>query len=275
MVSEPLGSRDQVDGQERWRDEYLRRVWGGDGAVGAISHAVKGKLPHLGNVDGGILGLTWFVVGNQREKCPEEEGSSCSFGNFRSCSREDDVHYWCKKMAKVNWDIIKSCNLNMDRVIQSKIQGLKHEYKNLTMCMNEAVVDFAMKFTKIVSKFWNLGEMLEEKDVVCRFLQVMPAKFNALTLSLEQYGDLAKTTLDEVISSLSVHQLWLKEWKSWEEEQALLAKALSKVKFLSEESSSHRRGRNHGRSRGRGRGCGCGRCPPLDDTKKHYDKLQI
>ena len=105
----------------------------------------------------------------------------------------------------------------------------------------------------IVSDLRNLGEAMEEKEVVQRFLRATPAKFDALTLSLEQYGELNKVSLDEIIRSFTVHELQLKERESREEEQVLLAKAMGKAKISNEEDSSSRgRGRHRGRGRGRG-----------------------
>ena len=145
----------------------------------------------------------------------------------------------------------------MDHVIQSRIQGLRRDLEVLTMGKAETVVDFAMKFTHIVSDLRNLGETMEEKEVVRRFLRATPAKFDTLILSLEQYGELDKVSLDEVIGSLTVHELQLKEWETLEEEQILLAKAIGKTKISNEEEYSSRgRGRHCGRGRGRGRGRG-------------------
>ena len=62
----------------------------------------------------------------------------------------------------------------------------------------------------------------------------------SLFLSLEQYADLDKVSLDEIIGSFKVHELWLKERESHEEEQTLLAKAVNKTKLTSEEESSSR-----------------------------------
>ena len=73
----------------------------------------------------------------------------------------------------------------MDRVIQSRIQGLRHDLEALTMGKAETIVDFAMKFMHIVSDLRNLGETMEEKEVVRRFLQATPAKFDAVIVSLE------------------------------------------------------------------------------------------
>lgn len=55
-----------------------------------------------------------------------------------------------KKIVKENWDILLLQHFEVDRVIQFQIQGLKCAYEILTMNKNEAVIEFAMKFTTIV-----------------------------------------------------------------------------------------------------------------------------
>ena len=86
-------------------------------------------------------------------------------------------------------------------------------------------------------------------------------------------------SLDEVISSLTVHELQLKEHESREEEQVLLAKAINKAKSSTEESSSRGRGRHRGqgRNRGRDRGQGRGRnsSQNVDKDKKPFNKSVI
>ena len=75
-----------------------------------------------------------------------------------------------KKAAKENWELLLQQNLGVDRVIQSRIRGLQRDLEMFTMGKSDSVVDFAMKFTHIVSDLRNLGEMMEEKEVVLRFL---------------------------------------------------------------------------------------------------------
>ena len=116
-----------------------------------------------------------------------------------------------KKTAKENWEILRQRNLGVDRVIQSRIQGMKRDFELLSMAKTYSIVDFAKKFTQLVSDLRNLGEKMEERDVVRRFLRATPSKFDALTLSLEQYGDLDKVSLDKVIGSLTVHEMRLRE----------------------------------------------------------------
>ena len=56
-----------------------------------------------------------------------------------------------KKTAKENWELLRQRNLGVDRVIQSRIQGLRRDLEMLTMGKSDSVVDFAMKFTHIIS----------------------------------------------------------------------------------------------------------------------------
>ena len=183
-----------------------------------------------------------------------------------------------KKTAIENWENLRQRNLGINRVIQSRIQGLNKNFEMLTMAKTDSIADFMMKFTLIISELWNLGEEMDEKDVVQRFLRAIPSKFDALTISLEQYADLDKVSLDEIIGSFTIHELRLKERESREEEQTLLAKALNKKKLTSEEeSSSCGRGCHRGHGRGRVRGHGRGRHPGNEEEKekKTFDKSSI
>ena len=119
---------------------------------------------------------------------------------------------------------------------------------------------------------------MEEKEAVRRFLRAILAKFDALTLSMEQYGELDKVSLDEVIGSLTAHELRLKERETREEEQVLLTKAMGKAKINNEDDSSLRgRGRHRGRGRGQGRGRGRGQNQNGEEEKdkKVFDKSKI
>ena len=85
-------------------------------------------------------------------------------------------------------------------------------------------------------------------------------------------------SLDEVIGSLIIHELQLEERESHEEEQVLVAKALSKAKIsTAEESSLCGRGRHRGRGRRRRRGRGRGCNQPLEEDKESnsFDQLAI
>ena len=71
-----------------------------------------------------------------------------------------------KETAMENWEILWQRNLGVDRVIQSRIQSMKRDFELLTMGKIDSIVDFATKFTQIVSDLQNLGETMDERDIV-------------------------------------------------------------------------------------------------------------
>ena len=101
-------------------------------------------------------------------------------------------------------------------------------------------------------------------------------KYDSLTFSLEQFGNMRGLSVDEVIGSLRVHEHILQERDSREEEQVLLARAFNQSKKTDRGSSL--RGRGRGMSRRRGRGRGRGRSSKNDkeeEERKPFDKSKV
>ena len=67
----------------------------------------------------------------------------------------------------------------------------------------------------------------------------MPPRYDSVTLSLEQFGDLDSMSLVEEIGSLKVHEMRLSERDLREEEQALLSRAMSKFKKTKQDEDRH------------------------------------
>ena len=71
-----------------------------------------------------------------------------------------------KKSEKVNWEIIQSFHVGIDRLTQSRAQGLRREFENLSMKKTDKVSDFTDRFSRIVFELRQLGERLADKDVL-------------------------------------------------------------------------------------------------------------
>ena len=183
-----------------------------------------------------------------------------------------------KKLAKVNWEIIRSFHVGIDRLAQSRAQGLRREFENLLMKKTDKVIEFTDKFSQIVFELRQLRERVDDKEAVKKLLRSMPPRYDSLTLSLEQFGDLNSMSLVEAIGSLKVHEMRLSERDAREEEQAMLSRAMSKFKKTKQEDGQMSRGR--GRGRGRGRDQGRGKSQSSDEQKqegprKPFDKSKV
>ena len=104
-----------------------------------------------------------------------------------------------KESAKVNLEIIRSFHMGIDRLTQSRAQGLRREFENLLMKKTDKVNDFTDKFSRIVFKLRKLGERVDDKEAVKKLLRSMPPRYDSLTLSLVQFGDLDSMSLVEAI----------------------------------------------------------------------------
>jgi RNase H-fold protein (predicted Holliday junction resolvase) len=104
---------------------------------------------------------------------------------------------------------------------------------------SETVDEYFARTLTIANKMTSHGERMEQVVVVEKILRSMPAKFNYVVCSIEESNDVTTMSIDELQSSLIVHEQRMKGQQDSSEEQAL------KV--------SHNGGRGSGSGRGRGR----------------------
>ena len=109
---------------------------------------------------------------------------------------------------------------------------------------------------------------------MAKLLRSMPVKYDFLTFSLEQFGNMRGLSVDEVIGSLRVHEKRLQERDLREEEQVLLSRAYNQSKKTDRGSSSRGRGTSRGRGRGRGRGRSS-KNDKEEEERKSFDKSKI
>ena len=172
--------------------------------------------------------------------------------------------------------------MGIDRLAQSRAQGLRREFENLSMKKTYKVSEFTDKFSRIVFELRQLRERVDDKEAVKKLLRSMPLRYDSLTLSLEQFGDLDTMSLVEAIGSLKVHEMQLSKRDARKEEHVLLSRAMSNFKKKKQEEEHTLRGRGRGRERGRcrGRDQGRGKSQPNEEqkqegTRKPFDKSKV
>ena len=216
----------------------------------------------------------WEVIGGDDENRTKDRLalSAILSSILESASFQMDI----KLSAKENWESLKILQVRADHVIQSRIQFLRRELENLSMRKEEKVSDYSLRFTKVISELRDLGEKLDEKDVVSKLLRSLQQNFDTLTLSLEHIGTIKPMTIEEVLGSMRVYESRLIERDNREEEQALLSKASKMTKKFDRGQTSRGRGRIGQRGRGRGRGRGRQKKAENDEgEKKPFDKSKI
>ena len=152
------------------------------------------------------------------------------------------------------------------RVKRAQLQALRRDFEVLEMKIGESVTDYFFRVMVVANDMRNYGEDMQDVKIVEKILSTLTDKFNYIVCSIEESKDIDLLSVDELQSSLIVHEQKFQRTNS--EDQAL------KV-TIDEGQGRGGRGRNTYRGRGYGRGRGfinkaiieCYRCHKLGHYK--------
>lgn len=115
---------------------------------------------------------------------------------------EFSVALGSKEMAKEAWESLKTMRLGNNRVRKAKAQQLRREYEAITFHDGEAVEDFALRLTIMVSQLVSLGDAITEKEVVAKFLRVFPSCLAQIAMSIETLLEMSELTNKDIAGRL-------------------------------------------------------------------------
>ncbi|XP_076933854.1 uncharacterized protein LOC143599903 [Bidens hawaiensis] len=111
--------------------------------------------------------------------------------------------------AKEIWDTLKTRFVGVDKVRETLIEFLQHEFDVLKMKKTNTIDDFSTNITQIASKASNLGEPYEEKTLMRRLLESIPRKrYIAIVATIDQFADIKSKsmTFHEVVGRLKAFE---------------------------------------------------------------------
>ncbi|KAH0706336.1 hypothetical protein KY289_011412 [Solanum tuberosum] len=169
---------------------------------------------------------------------------------YRPIAREGAIYrpileaILCKETSKDTWDSIKKKYQVTARVKGAHPQALRRDFETLQIKKGESVMSYCARTMEINNKMRFHGQKMNDVIIVEKIVRSLTPKYNYVNLSIEESKDIDELSLDELQSSLLVHEQKMNR-NSTSEEQALKAPT-----FI----SSNYRGRGRGRRRGRGTG---------------------
>nr|XP_028952624.1 uncharacterized protein LOC114822440 [Malus domestica] len=159
------------------------------------------------------------------------------------------------------WESMKKKYQGSIKVKRAQLQAIRRDFETLQMKNGESVNEYIGKAMSMANKMRIHGHKIEDNEVVEKILRSMAPKFDYVVSSIKESNDIEDMSIDELQSSLLVHEQKLNRGGS--QEQALKA-------FTFTESSSSRGGRGRGRGgHGRGNRDG-GRFWNKDDSTSSY-----
>eukprot|EP00257_Ricinus_communis_P026661 XP_025014075.1 uncharacterized protein LOC112535637 [Ricinus communis] len=134
------------------------------------------------------------------------------------------------------------------RVKRSLLNTLRRDFEILEMKKGDTIIEYFAKVMAVINQMRSNGEVMPDSKVVEKILRTLTDRFTYVVVSIEESNDTDSMTIDELQSSLVVHEQKFKRIDR-EEDQVL--------KAATEDEGYGYRGRGRGsaaRGRGRGRG---------------------
>jgi len=108
--------------------------------------------------------------------------------------------------AKHIWDSMKQKYQGSTRVKRAQLQALRKEFEILQMTEGESVDAYFARTLIIANKMKIHGENIQQVVIIEKILRSMTSRFDYVVCSVEESNNLDTLTIDELQSSLLVHE---------------------------------------------------------------------
>ncbi|XP_004298385.1 PREDICTED: uncharacterized protein LOC101315335 [Fragaria vesca subsp. vesca] len=133
------------------------------------------------------------------------------------------------------------------RVKKSLLNSLRREFEVLTMKNDETITEYFARVMAISNKMRSNGEDIPNSRIVEKILRTLTERFTYVVVSIEESKNTDNMSIDELQSSLVVHE---------QKFQRVSVEAEEQVLKVEDRIGMRGRGRTPFRGRGRGRGRG-------------------
>lgn len=111
-----------------------------------------------------------------------------------------------KDTANDIWDAMKKIFEGNARVKRSHLQALCRDFEALEMRSGKGVTKYFSRVMTVANKMRIYGKDMQDVKVVEKILRSLTKKFNYVVCSIEESKDIDALTVDELQSSLIVHE---------------------------------------------------------------------
>ena len=118
------------------------------------------------------------------------------------------------KTTKETWTILETTYKGTKKVKDTKFQMLTTRFEKVKMSDDESFDSFYGRLNEIVIAKLNLGEKIEDANVVRKILRSLPKSFRAKVTAIKESKDLDEIKIQGHIGSFQTYKLGLPSHKS-------------------------------------------------------------
>ncbi|XP_020267042.1 uncharacterized protein LOC109842597 [Asparagus officinalis] len=111
-----------------------------------------------------------------------------------------------RRTSKIVWDSLKRKFGGNDLVKKSLLNSLRRDFEVLAMKETETITEYFAKVMDVANKMRSNGEEMPDSKVVEKVLRTLTERFTYVVVSIEESKDTGSMSIDELQSSLVVHE---------------------------------------------------------------------
>ena len=146
---------------------------------------------------------------------------------FSMVTNEEFKKISSTEIAKEAWTILQTTYERTKTVKDSKLQRLTMNFEEIKMEEDKSFDEFYAKLKDIVNSSFNLGETIPEPKVVKKVLRSLPEIFHAKITTIEEWKDIDKIPLTELVGNLQTYELGLSRIEKSSKSKSTALKAKS------------------------------------------------
>jgi len=122
-----------------------------------------------------------------------------------------------KDTSKDIWESMKVKYQGNKRVQSTQLQRLRRNFEVLEMKEGDTITDYFARVMMVANDMRNLGEEMPDDKIVEKILRTLVEKFTYVVCAIEESKDIKELTVDELQSSLLVHEQNLSKHENGDE----------------------------------------------------------
>lgn len=149
-----------------------------------------------------------ILTGQQRTELAEQKLKDLKAKNYLFASIDKTILKTIvkKESAKDIWESMKIKYQGNKRVQSAQLQRLRRNFEVLEMKEGDTITEYFGRVMVVANDMRNLGENMPDDKVVEKILRTLVEKFTYAVCAIEESKDIKELTVDELQSSLLVHE---------------------------------------------------------------------
>ncbi|GAA0159622.1 transmembrane signal receptor [Lithospermum erythrorhizon] len=140
---------------------------------------------------------------------------------FQALDREVFEQILDRRSSKIIWESMKKKFGGNQKVKKTTCNALRRDFELLEMKKSESIDQYIARVTQVSNKLRGNGEVMPDSKIVAKIMRTLTERFNYICVSIEESTNMEEISVDELQSTLTMHEQKFKRFQKEEDDQIL------------------------------------------------------